>query len=100
MTRKWLGTHLAWVIKYTETSRRQLKGLDKSLALRVLDYMDERVAKLEDPRSQGKKLVGPRMGSYWRYRVGDVRVICDIQDRMLLILVVEVGHRREVYRSR
>ncbi len=40
------------------------------------------------------------MGSYWRYRVGDVRVICDIQDRMLLILVVEVGHRREVYRSR
>lgn len=91
---------MAWIIKYTETAQRQLKKLDKSIALRVLDFMDERVATLADPRSHGKNLVGPKIGSYWRYRVGDVRVICDIQDQQLLILVIEMGHRKEVYRSK
>lgn len=87
---------MAWTIKYTETSRRQLKKLDRPVALRVLDYMDERIETLEDPRSQGKILAGPKLGSYWRYRVGDVRVICDVQDQVLLILVIEIGHRRNV----
>lgn len=91
---------MPWIIKYTESAQRQLKKLDKSVALRVLDYMDERVAVLADPRVAGKNLVGPKLGSYWRYRVGDVRVICDIQDQEVLILVVEIGHRREVYRGR
>ena len=91
---------MAWIIKYTASSLRQLKRLDKPVAQRVLDYLDERIANLADPRAAGKNLVGPRMGSYWRYRVGDVRVICDIQDHALLILVVEVGHRREVYRTK
>lgn len=91
---------MAWVIKYTESSLRQLKKLDRPVAQRVLDYMDDRIAILADPRTAGKNLVGPRMGSYWRYRVGDVRVICDIQDHALLILVVEIAHRREVYRAR
>jgi mRNA interferase RelE/StbE len=89
---------LVWIIKYTETSQRQLKKLDPSTALRVLDFMDGRVAPLEDPRSQGKKLVGPKLGSYWRYRVGDLRLICDIRDEVVTVLVVEIGHRREVYR--
>ena len=89
---------MAWAIKYTESSQRQLKKLDKSIALRVLDFMDERVAQLVDPRSQGKNLIGPKLGSYWRYRVGDVRVICDIKDEVVTILVVVIGHRREVYR--
>jgi len=89
---------LAWAIKYSETSERQLKKLDKSIALRVLDFMDERVAQLEHPRSQVKNLVGPKFGSYWRYRVGDIRVICDVKDEVVRILVVEIGHRREVYR--
>ena len=91
---------MAWTIKYTESSLRQLKRLDKPVALRILDYMDERIALLADPRAAGKNLVGPRMGLYWRYRVGDIRVICDIQDHALVVLVVEVGHRREVYRTR
>lgn len=91
---------MAWTIKYTESSLRQLKKLDKPVAQRVLDYMDERIAVLTDPRAVGKNLVGPRIGSYWRYRIGDVRVICDLQDNALLILVVEVGHRREVYRTK
>ena len=87
-----------WIIKYTESSSKQLKKLDKQTALRVLDYMDERVAVLSDPRSLGKNLKGPRMGEYWRYRVGDIRVICNIVDGQMTVLVIEIGNRREVYR--
>ena len=89
---------MAWIIKYTESSSKQLKKLDKQTALRVLDYMDERVAVLSDPRSLGKNLKGPKMGEYWRYRVGDVRVICNILDGQMTVLVIEIGNRREVYR--
>jgi mRNA interferase RelE/StbE len=89
---------LAWIIKYTESSSKQLKKLDKQTALRVLDYMDERVAALDDPRSLGKNLKGPKIGEYWRYRVGDIRVICNIVDKQMMVLVIEIGNRREVYR--
>ena len=89
---------MAWIIKYTESSTKQLKKLDKQTALRVLDYMDERVAVLDDPRSLGKNLKGPKIGEYWRYRVGDIRVICNIVDGQMMVLVIEVGNRREVYR--
>ena len=60
--------------------------------------MDERVATLDDPRALGKNLVGPKLGAYWRYRVGDIRVICSIQDGEMCVLVIEIGNRREVYR--
>ena len=89
---------MAWIIKYTESSSKQLKKLDKQTALRVLDYMDERVAVLDDPRSLGKNLKGPKIGEYWRYRVGDIRVICNILDGQMMVLVIEIGNRREVYR--
>lgn len=89
---------MVWIIKYTESSSKQLKKLDKQTAIRVLDYMDERVAVLSDPRSLGKNLKGPKMGEYWRYRVGDVRVICNILDGQMTVLVIEIGNRREVYR--
>ena len=89
---------MAWIIKYTESSSKQLKKLDKQTALRVLDYMDERVAVLADPRSLGKNLKGPKVGEYWRYRVGDIRVICNIVDGQMTVLVIEIGNRREVYR--
>jgi mRNA interferase RelE/StbE len=89
---------LVWIIKYTESSSKQLKKLDKQTALRVLDYMDERVAVLADPRSLGKHLKGPKMGEYWRYIVGDVRLICKIFDGQMTVLVIEIGNRREVCR--
>ena len=89
---------MVWIIKYTESSSKQLKKLDKQTAIRVLDYMDERVAVLSDPRSLGKNLKGPKMGEYWRYRVGDIRVICNILDGQMTVLVIEIGNRREVYR--
>ena len=87
---------MVWIIKYTESSSKQLKKLDKQTALRVLDYMDERVAVLADPRSLGKNFKGPKMGEYWRYRVGDIRVICNISDGQMTVLVIEIGNRRDV----
>ena len=89
---------MVWIIKYTESSSKQLKKLDKQTALRVLGYMDVRVAVLSDPRSLGKNLKGPKMGEYWRYRVGDIRVICNILDGQMTVLVIEIGNRREVYK--
>jgi mRNA interferase RelE/StbE len=89
---------LVWIIKYTESSGKQLKKLDKQTALRALDDMDERVAVLADPRSLGQNLKGPKMGEYWRYRVGDIRVICNILDGQMTVLVIEIGNRREIYR--
>ena len=89
---------MAWTINYTESVLRQLKKLDQSIALRVVDYMDERVATVDDPRTLGKNLVGPKLGDYWRYRVGDIRVICNIQDGEMCVLVIEIGNRREIYR--
>ena len=89
---------MAWTIKYTGTATKQLKGLGRPAALRLLDYMEHRVAKAQDPRLLGKALSGPRLGQYWRYRVGDMRAICSIQDGEVCILVLEVGNRREVNR--
>lgn len=88
---------MAWAIDYTRTAKLQLKKLDKPVARRILDFMDNRVAKQEDPRSLGKALTGA-LGTLWRYRVGDYRVICDIQHSTVKILVVRIGHRGEVYR--
>jgi mRNA interferase RelE/StbE len=89
---------LARTIDYTETARKQLRKLDQQTARRIVDFMDERIAAQEDPRSVGKALTGPMLGAYWRYRVGDCRIICDIQDGALCVLAIEVGDRREVYR--
>ena len=66
---------LTWTIEYTETARTQLRKLDKQMARRIVDSMNERVAGLEDPRRLGKALTGP-LGRLWRYRIGDCRVIC------------------------
>ncbi len=88
---------MAWTIEYTDTAKSLLRKLDKKTARRIVDYMDERIAPLDDPRSTGKSLTGP-LGGVWRYRVGSCRVICDIQDDVLRVLVVNLGNRNEIYR--
>jgi mRNA interferase RelE/StbE len=88
---------LAWKIEYAETPKKQLRKLDKSAARRIVDFMDERIAPLDDPRELGKALKGS-LGDLWRYRVGDYRVLCDIQDGVLTVLVLQIGNRREIYR--
>jgi len=88
---------LDWTIEYTQTARKQLQKLGKSVARRILDFLDDRVAKQSDPRRLGKALSGP-LGNLWRYRMGDCRLICDIDDKAVCVLVLRVGHRREIYR--
>ena len=88
---------MAWKIEYSDTALKQLRKLDRQIARRILDFMDERIAPADDPRQSGKALSGP-LRAFWRYRVGNYRVICDIQDGRLCVLVVEIGNRRDVYR--
>ena len=83
-------------IEYTETSRKQLTKLDKTMQKRILDYMDE-VALLENPHSRGKAMV-ENMRGLWRYRVGDYRIRCEIFEEDILISVIKIGHRRDVYK--
>ena len=64
---------------------------------RILAFLDERLAQIEDPRSIGEALTGAKLGSFWKYRVGDYRLISSIEDSRLVILVVRVGNRRDVY---
>ena len=87
---------MGWQIEYSDTARAQLRRLGPQMAERVVDYMDDRVATRDNPRSLGRALTGPMRG-LWRYRVGDCRVVCDIQDDVLRVLVVRVGRRDSVY---
>jgi len=87
---------LVWTIEYTDTARGQLRKLDRQTARRILDYMDNRIAGQDNPRNSGKPLTG-LLGGLWRFRVGDCRIICDIQDSAVVILVLKIGHRSKVY---
>ena len=89
---------MAWKVELSGQGQRHLDALDRQVARRVLSFLFERVAQMEDPRSIGDALKGSRLGHLWRYRVGDFRVICDLQDNTLTVLVVSVGNRREVYK--
>ena len=86
---------MAWTIEYDAEARKQLRRLDKYQAARILKGL-EQIAALEHPKQRGKAMVG-NMAGYWRYRFGDYRVIARIEDGRLVIVVVTVGHRREVY---
>lgn len=76
---------------------RQLDKLDRQVAKRILKFLNQRVRTLDNPRSIGEALRGSKLGEFWKYRVGDYRLICSIEDRRVLILVLRIGHRREVY---
>ena len=89
---------MAWTIEASERALRSLRKMDKQIARRVRDELLE-IAKLEDPRSRGKALTG-NLAGVWRYRIGDYRILCDIEDGRLVILVIDVAHRREVYKRR
>ncbi|MEY0491453.1 type II toxin-antitoxin system RelE family toxin [Proteus terrae] len=70
--------------------------MDKQIARRIVDFMDLRIAALDDPRQSGKSLKG-ELGEFWRYRVGDYRILCEIRDDELVILATTIGHRKEIY---
>lgn len=89
---------MAWRIELSETADKQLAKLGKPVAKRLLRFMRERLASLGDPRSIGQALRGSELGEFWKYRVGDWRLVCQIKDAKILITVVRLGNRREVYR--
>lgn len=90
---------MAWLIKFSNKAKKDLNKLDKQIAKRIITFLRERVMPLDDPRSIGDALKGSKLGSFWKYRVGDYRIITSIEDGSLTILVVKIGNRREVYRN-
>jgi mRNA interferase RelE/StbE len=88
---------LAWRIEITRTATKQITKLDQRAQKSVLNFLRGRLSSADNPRQWGRALQGEKRG-LWRYRVGDYRLICDIQDETITILVLELGHRKDVYR--
>lgn len=85
-----------WKIKFSEFSQKQIKKLDKTIAKKIINYLKERVTTQSDPRTFGKPLLHDKSG-LWRYRVDDYRIICKIEDKELVVLVLRLGHRKNIY---
>ncbi len=85
-----------WKIEFEKNARDTLKKLDKPIRKQIERYLD-RLSEIDDPRQRGEGLTGSRAGQ-WRYRVGDYRLICEIRDDVLVVLVLEIGHRSSIYR--
>lgn len=88
---------MAWTVEFLEGAARALADIDTLAQKRIFRFVRERLASDENPRRIGKPLQGNHAGR-WCYRVGDYRLICNIEDERLLVLVLTIGHRREVYR--
>lgn len=89
---------MVWKVEFDPAAVRELDKLDPQMARRILTFLHGRVAVLDDPRSIGEALKGSKLGEFWKYRVGDYRIISHIEDGALRILIVRIGNRREVYR--
>ena len=88
---------MVWSVEYLRKAERDLSQIDHAWQRRIVDYLDDQVATLADPRLKGKAL-GGEMSGLWRFRVGDYRIVCEIVDSVKLIRVVKIGHRKLVYR--
>jgi len=89
---------MAWRVELDHAAERDIDDLDQQDSRRILKFLFERLAHSENPRGIGEALKGPRLGEFWKYRVGDYRIIAKIEDGLLRIMVVKIGNRREVYR--
>jgi mRNA interferase RelE/StbE len=89
---------MAWKVELDAAVLKDLKKLNPQIAKRILSFLHDRLAKLEDPRSVGEALKGKKLGAFWKYRVGDYRVISRIEDNIVTVVVIAIGDRREVYR--
>jgi mRNA interferase RelE/StbE len=89
---------MVWKIEFSAEANRELGKLDPQHARRILKFLVERVSRLADPRSIGMALQGAELGEFWKYRVGDYRLICKIEDKLTLVIVLRIGHRKEIYR--
>ena len=86
----------AWTVEFDDRARRELRRLDAKTQQIILRYLRERIAGAEDPKRFGRPL-RRNLAGLWRYRVGDYRLICRLEENRLVVLVLQVGHRREVY---
>ncbi|WP_163578161.1 type II toxin-antitoxin system RelE family toxin [Halomonas faecis] len=87
---------MTWSIEYLASARKSFRKLDPQQRRRIRAYLEERVLSLPDPRQLGKPLKG-ELAQLWRYRVGDYRIICQLNDDRLVVLVVRAAHRKNVY---
>ena len=90
---------MTWIVEVTETAKKQLAKLDRKVQAEILRYLRERIQTDEDPRRFGAPL-RKEMAGRWKYRIGDYRIICEIQDEKVLVLVLMVGHRSRIYKNR
>ena len=88
---------MAWRLEFLPEAAKELRKLDRTAAARIVTTLEERIAVLDDPRTLGSALTGDHAG-FWRWRIGDYRVVARIEDERITVLVVRVAHRREVYR--
>jgi mRNA interferase RelE/StbE len=91
---------MAWNVELDTAAEKELDKLDPQIARRILAFLHGRVAMLDDPRSIGEALKGSKLGDFWKYRVGDHRIIANIEDGNLRIMVIKIGNRKEVYREK
>ena len=94
---KW-SANLAYRVEFDPGALKDLKRLDRPVQQRLVGFLKTRVGALENPRDIGEALSGAKVGNYWKYRVGDWRIICDIQDVRIVVRVLRLGNRREVFR--
>ena len=90
--------NLVWQIEFDPSAQKELKKLDPQVVKRILDFLKKRLATQDDPRTLGQALKGSKLGDFWKYRVGDFRIIASIQDKTVCILVLRIGNRKEVYK--
>ena len=88
---------MAWTVRISNIAERQLRKLDPPVQKRILDWLDDRIEGCKNPRHFGEQLKGDYAG-LWRYRVGDYRILCEIQDEKIVVLVLTIGHRRQIYK--
>jgi mRNA interferase RelE/StbE len=89
--------NVSWEYKLSEKAIKQFKKLDKQATKQIFSYLDERIIGTEDPRQSGKQLKG-ELNNIWRYRTGDYRILCQLQDKVFIVLILEVGHRKNIYK--
>ena len=89
---------MAWKVRLSDRARKDLKKFDRKVATRILRFFHERIEGGKDPRSIGAALAGSELGEFWKYRIGDWRAICSIQDDVVFVLVLAIQNRNQVYR--
>lgn len=87
---------MMYQVVFTDKALKKLRKIDKSIARMILGWVRKNLENCDNPRKHGKALVGNHAGS-WRYRVGDYRLIAEIQDDKIIILILSVGHRKNIY---